>query len=255
MTLTNTCWTLRTRDIHLILPLVLSDGFSCIIIFSQWKQLSWDINNPIFFLQNFCPLTLASSAPSLNAIFPPSLIFSLFQHPSVPLSLLSPVSCSKVFLGVWRDSEALAQTGCSSAQGQCTGHGGEGEEGGSGERWTLYSQVRGGRQGQILRDVCWRVRVCACTFSCTVFVHMYGSCIDVSVLHSYSLEVNKQVQVSSALTCSYRWARVFCPTGLPVSFTTSKSHQNNPVKPRRINDTQSVPLRIFAPWCTGGHSE
>jgi len=57
-------------------------------------------------------------------------------------------------------------------------------------------------------EMCVRAYVCACARS--VFVHMYASCIDVSVLHSFALEVNKQVQVSSTLTCSYRWTDILC---------------------------------------------
>lgn len=95
------------------------------------------------------------------------------------------------------------QTGYSSAQGQCTGQGGEGGEAEREERWTLYSPTQRGQTGpDPLRCVCMSVYVHESAHS--VFVHMFASCIDVSVLHSFPAEVNEQVQVSSTLTCSYR---------------------------------------------------
>lgn len=72
------------------------------------------------------------------------------------------------------------QTGYSSAQGQCAGHGGEGEEGGGEKRWTLYSQLRRGRQGQILRDAC----VCVC-----VHVHAFCLCICLPVVLMYLFSI------------------------------------------------------------------
>lgn len=94
------------------------------------------------------------------------------------------------------------QTGYSSAQGQCTGQGGEGGEGGrEGEMDSLQPNLEGADRARS-SEVC--VCVCACVCARSVFVHMYASCVDVSVLHSSAVEVNEQVQVSSVLTCSYR---------------------------------------------------
>lgn len=86
----------------------------------------------------FCPLHLIFASLLPTSVFL-SQIPSLLQPP-LSLSASSLLSrCSKVFLGVWRDSKALVQTGYSSAQGQCTGQGGVGGEGGREQRWTLYS--------------------------------------------------------------------------------------------------------------------
>lgn len=57
------------------------------------------------------------------------------------------------------------------------------------------------RSSEVCAYVCVCLRVCV---SVPVWVHMYVSCVDVSVLHSFAVEVNEQVQVSSLLTCRYR---------------------------------------------------
>lgn len=152
--------------------------------------------------ENVCLVTSAPGSPTLTFLC--SAFVSLSQipvqiQPPLSLSASSLLSqCSKVFLAVWRDSEALVQTGYSSAQGQCTGQGRVGGEGGRERRDGLSTaQLREGRQGQVLWVVCVYVR--------SAFVHMYVSCVDVSVLYSAAVEVNEQVQVSSLLTRSYRW--------------------------------------------------
>lgn len=55
------------------------------------------ILNPFIFLSSLLPISLCTSLPTCVS---PSHIASLLQPLSVPLHLLSPVSCSKVFLCV-----------------------------------------------------------------------------------------------------------------------------------------------------------
>lgn len=80
------------------------------------------------------------------------------------------------------------------------------------------------------------VCVCMCAYvsvsvHAVCVVHIYASCVDVSVLHSSAVEVNEQVQVSSVLTCSYRCNTLLClsssrTVSLPNA-STSSSHQSN----------------------------
>lgn len=141
----------------------------------------------------FLVFTSASSSSSLDVLFSHRSCLRC----SLPLSLSasSRLSCVVKFFSVF---DATARHQCRrathplrvSAQGT--------EEREEERRDGLCSQLREGRQGQILRGVC----VCVC--ACCECVHQHASCIDVSVLHCLALEVNKQAQVSFALTCSYR---------------------------------------------------
>lgn len=65
------------------------------------------------------------------------------------------------------------QTGYSSAQGQCTGHGGEGRRGWKERRDGLSTANLEGADRARSSERC----VCAC-----MLVHMYASCIDVSLI-------------------------------------------------------------------------
>ena len=179
----------------------------------------------------------------LFTFFPACVSLSILKPLSVPLCLLSPVSCSKVFLSVWRDSEALVQTGYSSAQGQCTGHGREGEEGGKEQRWTLHSQLRGGRQGQILRDVCPCICVCMCTQCICAYVCQLYWCIC-----SPQLCFRGQQTSTSLLHAHLQLQMNRHPLSLLLSAYLTRPHQTTiratHVKRRGAEGVQCVPLCV-----------
>lgn len=93
------------------------------------------------------------------------------------------------------------QAGYSSAQGQCTGQAGVGGEGGKKEEMDSLQPNLEGADRARSSEVC----VCVvCVYVCYLSVHMYDSSVDASALPSFAAEVNQQVQVCSAMTCSYR---------------------------------------------------
>lgn len=172
--------------------------------------------------KNVCLVTSAPGSPTITFLC--SAFVSLSQIPvqilpPLSLSASSPLSqCSKVFLAVWRDSKALVQTGYSSAQGQCTGQGRVGGEGGRERRDGLSTaQLREGRQGQVLWVVCVYVSavyLCICMLAVLMYLSLQrcrrGQRTSTSLLLAHS-----RLQMNMASSFSFT-----------VSLT-SNSHQSN----------------------------